>query len=191
MQEGIQNITTDALIEALLFSRKEPWNVSELAKALGEGEEVVRESIGLLESSLLNRGLMLVRANDAITLGTKPEAHVILQKIYKEELEKTLSKASVETLAIVMYGEGVTRGMIDYIRGVNSSFILRSLLMRGLVERVVDARDRKRFVYMPTVELLTSFGVGSTNALPDYERIHSELLKGMSGGEQLENNETI
>ena len=94
-----------------------------------------------------------------------------------------------------MYGAGVTRGMIDYIRGVNSSFILRSLMVRGLVERVPDARDRKRFMYLPTIELLTNLGVADAKSLPEYERINGELTKAMAGGvehevEKEDSNET-
>ena len=132
------------------------------------------------------RGIVLMRAGDTVTLGTHPEASDILSKIYKEELSKGLSKASIETLSIVMYGDEVTRGKIDYIRGVNSGFILRSLLVRGLIERKPYPRDRKRFMYAPTAELLASLGAASVQALPDYERIHAELDKAQQGSETME-----
>lgn len=74
-----------------------------------------------------------------------------------------------------MYGNDVTRGVIDYIRGVNSSFILRSLLVRGLIERKPYEKDKKRFAYTPTIELLASLGVQKVQDLPDYEKINNEL----------------
>ena len=184
-------MTNEALIEALLFSRAEPWDISELAKTLGVGREAIASALDSLEASFVGRGLCILRAADTVTLGTRPEAHAVLEKLYKDELEKTLSKASVETLSIVMYGEGVTRGMIDYIRGVNSSFILRSLLVRGLVERRTDIRDKKRFVYMPTIELLTNLGAPTVASLPDYDRIHAELLKAMAAGKEEEHGDTL
>ena len=172
---------TSSLIQALLFSRAEPWEVAELAKALNTGREETAEALNELEASLSESGLHLLRAGDTVTLGTHPEAHSVLEKLYKEELSKGLSKASIETLSIIMYGDEVTRSKIDYIRGVNSGFILRSLLVRGLIERKVYPRDRKRFMYAPTVSLLATLGAEKVESLPDYERIHAELDKASLG----------
>ncbi len=172
-----------ALIEALLFSRAEPWTLVELAKALNLGGQETADALAELESTMDGRGIVLMRADDTVTLGTHPEAHAVLEKLYKDEIGKSLSKASIETLSIVMYGSEVTRGKIDYIRGVNSGFILRSLLVRGLIERKVYPRDRKRFMYVPTVALLATLGAERVESLPDYERIHAELEKTSVGAE--------
>ncbi len=172
---------TSSLIEALLFSRAEPWTPVELAKALGKSGTEIAEGLDALESALFGRGICLMRAGDTVTLGTHPSASEVLEKLYKEELSKGLSKASVETLSIIMYGDEVTRGKIDYIRGVNSGFILRSLLIRGLIERKVYPRDRKRFMYSPTVALLASLGADKVENLPEYARIHGELEKAGAG----------
>jgi segregation and condensation protein B len=176
-------MTTQSLIEALLFSRAEPWTIEELAQATNKETSDITEGLSQLEQALSDRGICLMRAGDTITLGTHPEAHAILEKLYKEELEKGLSKASIDTLSIIMYGDEVTRGKIDFIRGVNSSFILRSLLVRGLIERLAYPKDKKRFMYAPTVALLAQLGVGNVEALPDYARIHAELTKNMIGAE--------
>lgn len=179
-------MTISSLIEALLFSRAEPWTTVELGKALDKNLDEIASGLSELENNLSGRGLTLVRAENTITLGTHPEAHDVLQKLYKEELEKPLSKASIETLSIIMYGSEVTRGKIDYIRGVNSSFILRSLLVRGMIERKPYAKDRKRFVYVPTVALLGQMGVAKVENLPEYERIHAQLLEAGAGAETSE-----
>ena len=179
-------MTNSSLVEALLFSRAEPWTLVELAKALNLGGQETADAINELESLMQGRGIVLMRAGDAITLGTHPEAASILEKIYKEELSKGLSKPSIETLSIIMYGDEITRGKIDYIRGVNSGFILRSLLVRGLIERKVYPRDRKRFMYVPTVALLATLGAENVQSLPDYERIHGELEKAAFGAEAAE-----
>lgn len=177
---------TSGLIEALLFSRAEPWTLGELAKALGKEKNEIMEALTELENDLQNRGIHVLRADDTVTLGTHPDAHAVLEQLYKEELSKGLSKASVETLSIIMYGEEVTRGKIDYIRGVNSGFILRSLLVRGLIERKVYPRDRKRFMYVPTVALLASLGVEKVEQLPEYEKTHTALTKAAQGSELAE-----
>ena len=175
-----------ALIEALLFSRAEPWDISELAKVMGVSTTETEVSISELEKSLENRGICLMKAGNTVTLGTHPEANAVLARLYTEELSKPLSKASVETLSIIMYGEEVTRGKIDFIRGVNSGFILRSLLIRGLIERKQYPRDRKRFMYAPTLELLAQFGVQNVESLPEYEKTHKELIAAAVGAEDTE-----
>jgi segregation and condensation protein B len=178
-----------ALIEALLFSRPEPWTILELAKATSLGGQQISDALAELEAALSGgRGLVLMRAGDTITLGTHPEASAVLEKLAKEDLSKPLSKASIETLSIVMYGDEVTRGKIDYIRGVNSGFILRSLLVRGLIERKPYPRDRKKFMYVPTIALLATLGAERVEALPEYARIHGEIAKAALGSETMEEN---
>ncbi|MEI6316403.1 MAG: SMC-Scp complex subunit ScpB [bacterium] len=177
---------TSSLIEALLFSKAEPWTAIELSKTLEKPLEEIQTAILELQSKLQGRGVVLMQTGDAITLGTHPDASAILEKIYKEELSKGLSKASIETLSIIMYGDEITRGKIDYIRGVNSGFILRSLLVRGLIERKPYPRDRKSFMYIPTIQLLASLGVARITDLPEYERIHGEIEKAALGAETME-----
>ncbi len=184
-------MNTSSLIEALLFSKAEPWTVFELSKTLDKSIEEITNGLTELESNLQNRGLVLIRTDESITLGTHPEANIILEKIYKEELSKGLSKASIETLSCVMYGDEVTRGKIDYIRGVNSGFILRSLLVRGLIERKPYPKDRKSFMYIPTIALLSSLGVSNIKDLPDYERIHDEIEKASFGAELISEESSI
>ena len=174
---------TSALIEALLFSRAEPWELSELGKALAVPMLELNEGLAELETALSDRGIHLLRAGETVTLGTHPAASAILEKLFKEELSKGLSKPSIETLSIIMYGEEVTRGKIDYIRGVNSGFILRSLMVRGLIERRPYPRDRKRFMYTPTTAMLATLGAEKVESLPEYEKTHAELIKAAYGAE--------
>ena len=78
-----------------------------------------------------------------------------------------------KTLSIILYKNGVKRSEIDYIRGVNSSFILRALSIRGLVDKVVDPDDNRRFIYKPSFDLLSFMGVTSIKELPE-----RRLIKG-------------
>ncbi len=176
-------MNNETLIEALLFSRAEPWEEGDLAKHLSISNEELQSALSSLDQALSSRGICLVRVGTKVTLGTNKDASELLQKIYKEELEKGLSKASIETLSIILYGTQVTRGKIDYIRGVNSSFILRSLLVRGLIERAEHPTDKKSFMYIPTPQLLAHFGVQNLSALTDYEKINGELTKAFVGAE--------
>jgi segregation and condensation protein B len=114
---------------------------------------------------------------DEITLGTNPEFSKLIEHLQKEELKKDLSKASLETLSVVLYKNSVTRAEIDYIRGVNSSFTLRMLSIRGLVEKSLDPKDNRRYIYKPTFELLSFMGVKNVEELPEYKEINENLVE--------------
>ncbi len=165
----------DAKIEALLFYKGEPLSVSTLAKMLKEKEADIDMAIITLEEKLVGRGITLIRKEDEITLSTSNEMSETIDALRKEELNKDLSKASLETLAIVIYKNGATRSEIDYIRGVNSSFILRNLLIRGLVEKSTDPSDQRRLIYKPTFELLSFMGVSKIENIPEWNELHSTL----------------
>jgi len=156
-------------IEAILFWKGEPVSRGKLAELLGV--EVVELNAGIekLKENLLGRGVVLLEKENELTFGTAPEFSSLIEKLQKEELNKDLSKASLETLSIVLYKNGAHRGEIDYIRGVNSSFILRALSVRGLVEKETDPKDNRRFIYKPSFELLAYLGVRSVEELPNYQ----------------------
>lgn len=161
-------MTLDQKIEGLLFFRGEPISMKKLAEFLGVKKDDVMEALKILEEKLADRGLTLVRKEDEVMLGTKSELGPMLEKIRKEELSKELSKASLETLSVILYKDGVARSEIDYIRGVNSSFILRNLLVRGLIEKITHPTDSRRYIYKPTFDLLAHLGISSVSELPGY-----------------------
>jgi segregation and condensation protein B len=91
-------------------------------------------------------------------------------------LVRDLGKAGLETLTIILYKHPIKRSEIDYIRGVNSSFILRNLLIRGLIERLTEKEGLGRgYLYKPTLELLSHLGVSKIENLPESASITSEL----------------
>ena len=104
-----------------------------------------------------------------------PELSSLIEDLQKEELNKDLSKASLETLSIILYKNGANRAEIDYIRGVNSSFTLRALSIRGLVEKTIDPKDSRRYIYKSSFELLSFMGVKSVEELPDYGAVNSGI----------------
>jgi len=108
-------------------------------------------------------------------LGTAPEMGELIEALIKEELSKDLGKAGLETLSIVLYRGPISRSKIDYIRGVSSTFILRNLLVRGLVERVSNPDDQRSFLYKPTFELLSYLGISRIEDLPEYDAVKQEL----------------
>ena len=169
------SIELESKIEGLLFYKGEDVAVSKLAELLGTNNEGIEEALKKLEQSLINRGLVLVRKDDKVVLGITSELSSLIESIRKDEIAKELSKAALETLSIILYKNGVSRSEIDYIRGVNSSFILRNLLIRGLVERVIDSKDSRKILYRPTFDTLSFMGITSISQLPNYEQIVSSL----------------
>ena len=162
-------------IEALLFWKSEPVSLKELSKMLSVEEEKINEALLELEKNLENRGIVLVKKDESVYLATSSESSELIKKITKEEESAELGKASLETLSIVLYKSPIRRSDIDYIRGVNSSFILRNLLVRGLIDKKTDPKDSRTFVYSPSFELLAHLGITEVANLPDFEKVQTEI----------------
>jgi segregation and condensation protein B len=170
------NLPLHAQLEATLFWKGEPVTLKRLAEAVDRTEMEVVSALAELEANLAGRGLALVRHGNEVMLGTAPEAAPIVEKLTKDELIRDLGKAGLETLTIVLYQGPVSRAEIDYIRGVNSNFILRNLLIRGLVEKVENEKDKRAFLYKPTFELISHLGLRNLEELPEYEAVRKEIL---------------
>jgi segregation and condensation protein B len=162
-------------IEGLLFYKGEDMKIADIAKLLNASSDEVEATLASLTNSLSTRALVLVRKDDSVMLGLNPELSPLIQSIRKEEVTKDLSKAALETLSVVLYKNGVTRSELDYIRGVNSSFILRNLLVRGLIEKVLDPSDSRRVLYRPTFETLQYMGVSSVEQIPNYAEVVKQI----------------
>ena len=157
-------------IEAILFWKAEPVQIRKLAEMLSVDEQSLNVGILELETILKDRGLTLVRTADEIMLGTSKELSSLI-----DELNRDLGKAGLETLSIILYQGPITRAEIDYIRGVNSQFVVRNLLVRGLIERVDNPKDARSFLYKTTLDLLSLLGVSKIEDLPEYANIRAEI----------------
>lgn len=162
-------------IEAILFWKAEPIKISKLASILHVEQEVVSQALNLLNENLKTRGITLVQTTDEVMLGTSKEHSELIEQMTKDELIHDLGKAGLETISIVLYQGPISRADIDYIRGVNSQFILRNLLVRGLVERVDNPNDARSFLYKPTLELLSHLGISKIEELPEYENVRKDI----------------
>lgn len=162
-------------IEAVLFFKGEPVSKSGLARLLGIKPEELGSGLEHFKESLSERGVKLLENGDLISLGTAPEVSDVMEKLSKEEIEKDLSKASVETLSIILYQGPIGRNDIDFIRGVNSGFILRNLLIRGLIDRSVHPHDKRTFLYTPSTELLSHLGITAVEELPEFMEVREKI----------------
>ena len=165
----------DKKIEAILFWKGEPISRKKLADILEVGQTEINEGIEKLKENLAGRGIVMLEKENEVMLGTMPELSELFEALQKEELNKDLSKASLETLSILLYKNGASRADIDYIRGVNSSFTLRDLAIRGFLYKIVDPHDSRRYIYKPSFDLLSYMGVKSVEELPEYGEINSSI----------------
>jgi segregation and condensation protein B len=159
-------------IEAILFALSEPQSTKYLAEKLDATTEEVTDGFEKLGKRLEGSGIMLVVHDNKATLATRPEYSATIETIRKEELQKELSRASAETLAIIAYHPEATKAQIEFIRGVNSSYSLRILQIRGLVEQKGGGRS---VTYAPTLEMLEHFGVKSIEELPNYSETKQKI----------------
>lgn len=168
-----------AQLEALLFIYGDALDFKKISKTLGADEEKIKEAAKLLSTELQkeNRGLFLVQDKEKIQLTTKPDFAKLLENVIKEELHENLTPAALETLSIVAYAGPMARAELEYIRGVNSSFTLRNLLIRGLIERAPDPRRGNVFLYSPSFDLLKHIGVAKAGDLPEYEKFRALIEK--------------
>lgn len=168
-------------IVAILFFRGEPVLLVDLAAHLQVDEAAIRSAAEEVRALLTQVGLSLVETPEALELRTSSSAADLIEQIRKEELSKDLGKAALETLSILMYRGPSTRAEVDYIRGVNSTAILRNLMIRGLVEKDQNPNDQRSFLYKPTHELLAHLGIQSLAELPAYANIQQELAAFQQG----------
>ncbi len=168
-------ILLSSQIEAVLFYKAEPLSVKRLAQIFKKEEVEIKNALRELKEELKGRGLTLVEWEDEVSIGTSKEVSGLIETLSKEELVKDLGKAGLETLSIILYQGPLSRADIDYIRGVNSNFILRNLLVRGLIERVDNPKDLRSFHYKPTLELISHLGLSAITELPDYETVRKDI----------------
>ncbi len=174
------------LIEAILFMKGEPVTHKELGLLTKATPEELESALAELGANLSERGIRLVRKDDEVTLATSPEFSQFFADAAREEQSKDLGKAGLETLAIVLYQAPVSKNKIEYIRGVNCSFVLRSLLIRGLVERIQNPEDQRSYLYRGTFDALAHLGVTAVSELPEYEELQKQVTVVLADDAEME-----
>lgn len=184
---------TGAQLEALLLYRGQPVSKRELCEILSISGTELAAAAEELRLALEGRGVQLIETEDALALGTAHEAHELIEKLEKEEYSSELSRAALETLALITYEGPVPKSRIDYVRGVNANFILRSLLTRGLIERTIDPKNARHVLYQPTVEFMAHLGIGTPTELPEYAGVRKSLAERLAAleSEQKKTNQII
>lgn len=162
----------EGAIEALLFVAPDPVTAAQIAEVLGQDLKDVEMALQKLgQTYQQGRGLSLQWHGGRVQLTTSPEMAPLVEKFLGLEATARLSRAGLETLAIIAYRQPITRPGIDAIRGVNSDGVLKSLLSKGLVQEVGRTEGPGRpILYGTTAEFLQHFGLSSLADLPSFDQ---------------------
>lgn len=164
-----------SIIESVLFVSGEPVKISKIAKIAEVKTPEVENALMILSGEYAqNRGMIIIEKDGFVQMATSPENAGIISDLIKSEIQENLSQPALEILSIVAYRGPITRAGIESIRGVNCSFTLRTLLMRGLLERVDNPKDGRGYLYKVSMEFLKKLGLESAKKLPDWETLSQD-----------------
>jgi len=159
-----------SIIESLIFINQEPISIRKLAQILESKENEIEILIDELINDLKNtkRGLRILKKDNKVQMVTAKENSDYVQKLIKSYLTEDLSPAAIETLAAIAYFGPLTRQEIENLRGVNCMFILRTLLIRGLIEKEENPKNRLSYLYKISFDFLKKMGIEKVDDLPNY-----------------------
>lgn len=167
MSEENEILPITHLLEGLLFATPEPITAQHLATVTNLSLNQIEEGLVELEIQLRNRGIRLQKHANKFQLTTAPEITEAIEELLGLDATQRLSRAALETLAIIAYQQPITRPGVDSIRGVNSDGVIKSLLSKGLLHEVGRTEGPGRpILFGTTPEFLQHFGLSSQNELP-------------------------
>lgn len=157
----------ECAVEAILFSVGEAVEREKLISALEIDTEALDSAVEKLKTDLENRGVRLIEVGESLQLCSAPEYFEYIQKAVQLRRQAGLSAAALETLSIIAYNQPVTKGKIEFIRGVDCSHSVTRLMERGFIDEVgrADAPGRP-ILYGTTDEFLRCFGLKNLDQLP-------------------------
>lgn len=173
---------TARTIEGLLFAADRPLGLEEICDLTGSGADTVLQAIGRIRAALEDEGHAMIVQEAAGTwrMVTDPAIGATVAQLYEERRPGRLSRAAVETLAVIAYNQPCTRAAIEAIRGVNCDSAVKSLLERSLI-RICGRQETpgRPLTYSTTEGFLNYFGLEDIDHLPRRREI--EELIGTEG----------
>jgi segregation and condensation protein B len=169
---GLPSVRTDtelaAALEALLLVVDEPINESDLAVVVDQPVDRVAEALRTLAEDLSDRGsgIDLRRVGDGWRFYTRDVFAPLVEKLLLEGQRSKLTRAALETLAVIAYRQPVTRARVAAVRGVNVDGVVRTLLARGLIEEDGADSETGGALYRTTEVFLERLGLASLSDLP-------------------------
>ena len=172
---GSVEITTESVVEAILFATEEPLSARKIADLLGTGTaKDIKQNIQALNQKYaeMNASFRIEEIAGGFQMLTLPEYNTWLSKYREARSESKLSQAALETLAIVAYKQPVLRAEVEVIRGVSAGDMLNRLREMGLIKIVGRAEELGRpMLYGTTKRFLEVFGLASLDQLPQIEEL--------------------
>ena len=169
----------EGILEGLLFVQGDTGlTLKEVMSILNVDEDTAKCIVYKLKISYenANRGLRLSFLGNTFKLTTKQEHKDYYEKLLESPGTHTLSQAALEVLAIIAYNEPITRGKVDEMRGVDSTFVIRKLLAKGLLKEAGRSEmPGHPTLYKTTDDFLDYFGLATKDDLPDISKIELEL----------------
>lgn len=156
-------------IEAILFAMGDAVEISDIASSLEISEEEVREGAKLLSDrySASASGIRLIEIASCYQLSSNPACYEYIKRVSQIKKQAGLSSAAIETLSIIAYNQPVTKGTIEFIRGVDSTYSVNRLIERGFIDELGRAETPGRpILYGTTMEFLRTFGLKNLEELP-------------------------
>lgn len=156
-------------IEAILFAMGDAVEIADIASSLEIDEAQVRKGAELLceKYNSTASGIRLIEIADCYQLSSNPACYEYIKKVSQIKKQSGLSSAAIETLSIIAYNQPVTKGTVEFIRGVDSTYSVNRLIERGLIDELGRAETPGRpILYGTTMEFLRTFGLKSLDQLP-------------------------
>lgn len=170
--DNIENL--EQVLESLLFSYGESISIKKLAEITSASTNDVLLALENLKNNFLNRGIKLISKDDKWQLVSSKESSEYIEKLVKSEMQEELTPASLEVLAVVAYRGPVSKSEVEVLRGVNSTYALRNLTLRGLVDKNDATKPQ---TYQISLGALKKLGLEKEHELPKYNELKSEVFK--------------
>lgn len=158
-------------IQSILFVASKPLSVKYLAQITEQPIAQISASLLELMEEHKNSGIILLEANGEYQFATNSENSTVVKNFLNADLREKLTDATVEVLSIIAYRQPISKTEIEAIRGVNSQYSIRHLLMRGLIEKIPNPNDSRGSLYQITSEFLQQMGINSIKDLPEFEKL--------------------
>lgn len=163
--------TAHKIIHYLLYTG-DSAQITNIAEFLGIEKEEILNVLDEVHALLSHLQLELVQHKDTLAISIDKAMAKKFHAQENKELVKPLSDSALQTLAVIIYKNGATKAEVDFVRGVDSGRSLKTLILRGLIERE-NLKNKK--VYSATLDTFTYMGVDTLEKLPNFESVNSNL----------------
>lgn len=162
-------------LESILFVANKPLTAKQLANLVSSDEAQVKTALQELQTLHKDSGVVILSASDGFQMATHSTNSELVKNFLNADLREALTEATVEVLAIIAYRQPISKAEIEAIRGVNSQYSLRALLIRGLIEKIPNPRDARGSLYQVTTEFMQQLGLTSIQDLPEFEKLVANI----------------